>query len=150
MAGYIPADPADPDRELLFATILRRRRGWQVMWIGGRANLGDLRDFRAPVLMDAATEATRLAAEFFRSKPARPDSEFLLWIYGRRMPVNAGPQLIVTGKPGQFTALNARDESQEFHGATLDDLLVAVGVNPAEPADWWLSWAQPVSALLAH
>jgi hypothetical protein len=132
---------ADPDPDLLFATVLHRRRGWWVMWVGARRNLGDLRDFRAATLTAAVTRACAMADEFYSTDTANPAAELLLWIFGRRQPLfNKGPQLVVTGDPGQLTATEARDHSV-LHGATLEDLLAAAGVNPAQPADYAISWS---------
>jgi hypothetical protein len=137
MAG---CSPAGPDPDLFFAIVLHRRRGWWVMWVGTR-ELGDFRNFRAATLTAAVTKAHATAEEFYSRNAASPAAELLLWIFGRRMPVfNKGPQLVVTGEPGQFTATDARDDSA-FHGATLEDLLAAAGVNPAQPADFAISWS---------
>lgn len=113
------------------------------MWVGTRRELGDLRDFRAATLTAAATQARAMAEEHFSRNAAGPAAEFLLWIFGRRMPPKPpvkGPQLLVTGEPGQFTATDARDDSM-LHGATLEDLLAAAEVNPAQPADYHISWS---------
>jgi hypothetical protein len=75
------------------------------MWIGARRELGDLRDFRAATLTAAVTKARETAEEFYSRNATGPAAELLLWIFGRRMPLfNKGPQLVVTGEPGQFTA----------------------------------------------
>jgi hypothetical protein len=138
VAGY---RPGDPDPELLFATVLHRRRGWWVMWVGGRTQLGDLRDFRAASLTDAVTKARVMAEEHYSRNAANLAVVFLLWIFGRRLPVvNKGLQLVVIGEPGQLTATDARDGSI-LHGATLEDVLAAAGVNPAQPADYHISWS---------
>jgi hypothetical protein len=111
------------------------------MWIGARRELGDLRDFRAATLTAAVTKARATAEEFYSRNAAGPAAELLLWIFGRRLPVfNKGPQLVVTGEPGQFTATDARDDSV-LHGATLEDLLAAAAVNRAQPADYAISWS---------
>jgi hypothetical protein len=141
VAGSYLADPAP---NLLTATILRHRRGWQVMWIGTGKSF---RDFRAATLTAAVTGASTMAAEFCRANPAGAATEFLLLIFGRRRPVFEGPQLLVTGEPGQFTATDARDNSV-YSGATLEDLLAVAGVNPAQPGDYAINWIRPISAIL--
>src|SRR5215471_20648364 len=93
--------PADPAYDLLTVTILRDGRRWNVMWIGGK---GFLRDFRRATLEAAVMKASRMAVEFYRRNPASDAAEFLILIFGRRLPVLTGPQLLVTGEPGQFTA----------------------------------------------
>jgi hypothetical protein len=136
-------DPADRSPELLFVTILRHRRYWQVMWISHGKNF---KDFHAASMTAAVAAVSETAAEFHCADPAGAAAEFLIWIFGRRLPVSKGPQLLVTGDPGQFTATDACDGSV-FAGATLEDLLAAAGANPARAGDYAMSWLRPVSAL---
>jgi hypothetical protein len=134
----------NPAPDLLTATILKwHRRGWHVMWIGVRSTL---RDFDAATLTAAATEATAMAADFYGAFPASAASEFLILIFGRKVPVFEGPQLLVTGRPGQFTATDTRDDSV-LTAATLEDLVLAAGANPARAGDYGISWTQLASAL---
>lgn len=137
-------DPADGTPELLSVTILRHRRYWQVMWIGRGGK--NFRDFHAASMTAAVTGASEMAAEFDCGDPANAAAEFLILIFGRRLPVFKGPQLLITGKPGQFTATDACDGSV-FAGATLEDLVAAAGANPAQACDYAMSWLRPVSAL---
>jgi hypothetical protein len=134
--------PADPAPELLFVTILRHRRYWQVMWTGGGKKF---RDFRAASMTAAVTGASEMAAEFYCAVPAGATAEFLILIFGRPLPVFKRPQLMVTGKAGQFTATDACDGSV-FAGGTLEDLLAAAGANPAQAGDYAMNWSRPVSA----
>ncbi len=67
-----------------------------------------------------------MAAELCRGDPASAAAKFLFFVFGRRRPVLEGPQLLVTGEPGQFRAIDARDDSV-FRGATLEDLLAPPG-----------------------
>jgi hypothetical protein len=112
------------------------------MWIVAGESF---RDFRAATLTAAATEATTMAAEYCRASPVGAEVELLILIFGRRVPVFEGPQLLVAGEPGQFTAEDARDGSV-FAGATLEDVLVAAGANPAEAGDYAISWTRPKAA----
>jgi hypothetical protein len=57
-----------------------------------------------------------------------------------------GPQLLVTGRSGQFTATDTRDDSV-LTAATLEDLLLAAGANSARAGDYAISWTQLASAL---
>ena len=95
-------NPADRTPELLSVTILRHRRYWQVMWIGRGGK--NFRDFHAASMAAAVTGASEMAAEFDCGDPAGADAEFLILIFGRRLPAFKGPQLPITGEPGQFTA----------------------------------------------
>lgn len=133
--------PSKPAPDVVFVTILRHRRGWQVMWIDARKNF---RDFRAATLNDAVTGTSTMAAEFYGASPAGAPAELVMFTFGRRLPVfNKGPQLEVTGEPGQLMAKDLRDGSV-FAGATLEDVLVAFGVNPVQDADYAISWTRPV------
>jgi hypothetical protein len=135
---------ASPSPDLVTATILKwNRRGWHVMSIGTRERL---RDFDAATLTAAATGASAMAADFSAASPASAGSEFLMLIFGRKVPVFEGPQLLVTGRPGQFTATDTRDDSV-LAAATLEDLLLAAGANPARAGDYAISWTQLASAL---
>jgi hypothetical protein len=138
----VGGDPADRTPELLSVTILRHRRYWQVMWIGHGKNF---RDFHAASLTAAVADASEMAAEFNCGDPVGAAAEFLILIFGRRLPVFKGPQLLITGKPGQFTATDACDGSV-FTGATLEDLVAAAGANPAQAGDYAMRWLRPVSA----
>jgi hypothetical protein len=139
-------DLANPGYDLLTATILRHRWRWHVMWIGaGKA----LRDFGTSTLTTAVSDATAMAADFYDASPASTAAEFLLLIFGRPVPVFTGPQLLVTGEPGQFTATDTRDESV-IVGVTLEDLLAAAGADPAHQGDYAISWTRKVSALLPN
>jgi hypothetical protein len=133
----------DPAPELLTVTILRYRRGWRVMWIGTGKKLSD---FRAATLTAAATRATGMAADIYRASAAGAAAEFLILIFGRRLPVFDGLSLLVTGGPGQLTATDARNGSV-FTGATLEDLLTAAAANPAQAGDYAISWMRSVSAI---
>jgi hypothetical protein len=123
-------------------TILRHRRDWRAMWIGPGTSL---RDFRAATLSAAVTSASAIAADFYRASPIGAPAELLILIFGRRVPVFEGPQLLVAGEPGQFTAKDARD-GLPFGGATLEDVLAAAGANPAHAGDYAMSWTRPISA----
>jgi hypothetical protein len=140
--------PADQGRDVLTAVLLRyHRRAWRLMWIGAGKDMRD-RDIRAPTPATAAAEATSIVAELYRGSPASATTDFMLFIFGRRMPVyDKGPQLLVSGEPGRLTATDMPDESA-LHGATLDDLLAAADANPAEPGDYGIRWTRPVPALL--
>lgn len=137
--------PADPDRELLWANLMRhRRRAWRLVWIGVK----DLRhrDIRAATVTAAADEVSAFVAEIFCGSPVTATTDFMLLIFGRRMPVlDKGPQLVVSGQPGRLTAIDVDDSV--LHGATLDELLAAAGADPAEPGDYAIRWTRPVSAL---
>src|SRR5580658_354617 len=135
--------PADRPPELLTATILRYRRGWKVMWIGTGHGL---RDFSTAMLTQAVARASTMAAKFFSADPSGASAEFLLLIFGRSLPVFIGPQLIVTGEPGQFMATDARENSV-FNSATLEDLLITAGADPARPGDYAISWIRPMAAV---
>jgi hypothetical protein len=139
--------PTDPDYDLVSVTISRHRRYWQVMWIGSRDKF---RDFRAATLTEAATGVSELVAEYYYSR-LLPGSaaEFLILIFGRSLPGTKGPQLQVAGNAGQFTATDVRDNSI-VAGATLEDLVVAAGANPAKADDYAMSWLRPLSALLPN
>jgi len=139
--------PADPDRELITAVLLRHhKRYWRLMWIGAGKDLRD-RDIRAASVTAAVNEASRIVAELYRGSPVSAVTDFMLFIFGRRLPVHdKGPQLLVSGEPGRLTATDTPDEAL-LRGATLDDLLAAAGANPAEPGDYGIRWTRPVSAL---
>jgi hypothetical protein len=70
----------------------------------------------------------------------------MILIFGRRVPVFEGPQLLATGEPGDFSAEDARDGSV-FAGATLEDVLAAAGANLEQAGDYAISWTRPVTAL---
>lgn len=140
----VDGSAASPDPELVTVTILRHRRGWRVMWIGAGKNF---RDFRAATLTAAVTDASAMVAQFYGASAPRAGAEFLVLIFGRPVPVFDGPQLLVTGEPGQFTATDTRDDSA-FAGATLEDLLAAAGANPAQAGDYAINWLRPVSERL--
>jgi hypothetical protein len=138
--------PGDPEPELLIAIIRRIGRGWRVLWrVAGLPE----RSYRGVALADVIAEVSEVAAERFRSDPASATAAFMLVISGRRVPVfDRGPQLIVAGEPGRLTATDVDDSV--VHGATVEDLLLAAGVNPAVPCDYAVNWTRPVPALLAH
>ena len=133
---------AEPNPDLLIVTILRHRRDWRTMWIGPGQSSSD---FRAATLSAAVASASAMAAEFYRTNPVGVAAELLILIFGRRMPVFDGPQLLVTGEPGRFTAKDARDDLL-FAGATLEDVLAAAGANPAQAGDYAISWTRSISA----
>jgi hypothetical protein len=117
---------AAPNPDLLIVTILRHRRDWRAMWIGpGKST----RDFRAATLSAAVTTASAMATESYCPSHVGAAAELLILIFGRRVPVFDGPQLLVTGEPGQFTAKDVRD-GLLFAGATLEDVLAAFGHLP--------------------
>jgi hypothetical protein len=123
------------------------------MWIEPGAREKGLRDFRVATLAAAVAEATTMAAAFFRGDPAVDTAELTVLIFGHRQPVfNKGPQLIVTGEPGQLTAKDVRHESAvagaTVQGATLEDLLAAAGADPAQSRDYAISWTRPAPAIL--
>lgn len=124
----------------LIVTILRHRRDWRAMWMSAGESF---RGSRAATLTAAVTDASKMAAEF--CSPVDAEAELLILIFGRHVPVFEGPQLSVTGEPGQFTAEDLRNGSV-FAGATLEDVLVAAGANPAQPGDYAISWLRPLSA----
>lgn len=136
---------ADPPPNMLFATILRRRRDWWVMWIGRKADVPPGDTFHAPTLTTAVNRASAAAAHFCRDNPASPAGELLFMIFGRSKPIFnfQGPQLQVAGEPGRLTATDVVDHSVH-HGATLEDLVASAGGNPAKPGDYALIWNRAV------
>jgi len=140
-------NPAEPQRELLTAMLLRNhKRTWRLMFVGAGKDMPD-RNIRAATPAAAADEAGSIVADLYRGSPVSATTDFMLFIFGRNTVVyDKGPQLIVSGEPGQLTAADEPDES-ELRGATLDDLLAAAGTNPAEPGDYGIRWTRPISAL---
>lgn len=113
------------------------------MWIGAGKNLSD---FRAATLTAATTRASAMATDIYQASAAGAAADFLILIFGRRLPVFDGLSLLVTGGPGQLTATDAGNGSV-FTGATLEDLLAAADANPAQAGDYAISWIRSVSAM---
>jgi hypothetical protein len=124
-----------------------------VLWIEPDARDKGLRDFRVGTLTAAVADAATMAAGFFRGDPAVDTAELTMLIFGHRLPVfNKGPQLIVTGEPGQLTAKDVGHEpavaGTTLEGSTLEDLLAAAGADPAHSRDYAISWTRPAPAIL--
>jgi|SRR5215469_10218083 len=128
---------------LLTAVISARQRDWEVFWIGDGGK--EPRSFRAAGLTDAADQATEAAVALDAAGPPLLNAElqFVIypWDYGDNAPIYD-----ISGAQGEFMARDIQGSEREITGSSLEELVAALGGEPAG-SQAMLRWVRPFAAL---